>query len=819
MKRARLSGAALLPLVPLVPLVVIASCKGSGSSPGSATTNSSVAGAPPPQTLQLNVTSVDTTFTTRDHFIASVEMQIAGEPFAESMGRDLSGFSRDFVCQLSVCQASVYYDPALNDGKAGGPNGRTDLAGYGTGVESYEYSKQPMNNIAFESGAGTSLAFGPVLNPTGATGTDALAGLRAWVQKAAGDANTFARSGSPVVTPDNPLGWPGFWPTLQPFTQWDPHINASNADADDAGVLCTISSDDDPGASGALDCNEYECNYSSLNLPNRTAQISMTIGPGATGWTGWKEALWVLNYLQVMHDSNETGVNTVPDDQLALVGTAGNSILGNGGAGVSTVSGTYLGSSDIEGFQAANFLQILDNSAQEWLASLSTTDGATLGGFASLSDALNYSEASTLRWFPGSISVTEADDASGFPRPSSYGITSPSSDLLDLAGMLGGFSSIYALTDQANMQTGASQPVLAYFDGDPFPVQNQTPTGAPTLHDRTLAMVRVLVVNMDRLHFNAGAGVFVDDVTFAGSTPTPGTALSTDAAAYALLSLRTARRALDSQLVLYSNTKPDEQNVPCPLDSFPVVEGVSFGSRLDALIASESSVFYDKLTTADGYAYGGWDLSKNAPTDDGTTLDGHAAAIRGLLVAYLATGETKYRDRATAVFERLESAFYDPDARVYRTTAGDRSSTLTYTPRLFGILEGALRDTYELIAILPGNASMASEIEDRVGRLIKLVLNGWDDRDQDQDVEWPAECASTTALPDGGTLVHGGLQMAERVLSGESGSLTDSPGVDAGPRVVTSDREHDCVPEVSAVGLPAALANSVTFTITPYTPR
>jgi hypothetical protein len=317
-------------------------------------------------------------------------------------------------------------------------------------------------------------------------------------------------------------------------------------------------------------------------------------------------------------------------------------------------------------------------------------------------------------------------------------------------------------------------------------------------------MVRVLVVNMDRLHFNAGAGVFVDDVSFAGGTPTPGTTLTTDAAAYALLSLRTARRSLDSFLVLYSNTKPDMQNVPCPLDTFPSIEGVTFGSRLDTLISSESNVFYDKLTTADGLAYGGWDLAKDAPTDDGTTLDGHAAAIRGLLVAYLATGETKYRDRATAVFQRLESAFYDPTAR---------------TPRLFGILEGALRDTYELIGILPGNAAMASEIEDRVGRLIKVVLNGWDDRDQDQNVEWPGECASTTTLPDGSTLVHGGLQMAERVLSGESGSLKDQPGGDAGPRVVTTDREHDCVPEVSAVGLPSALANSVTFTLTPYTPQ
>jgi hypothetical protein len=36
--------------------------------------------------------------------------------------------------------------------------------------------------------------------------------------------------------------------------------------------------------------------------------------------------------------------------------------------------------------------------------------------------------------------------------------------------------------------------------------------------------------------------------------------------------------------------------------------------------------------------------------------------------------------------------------------------------------------------------------------------------------------------------------------------------------VITTDRENDCVPEISAAGLPAALANSITFTLSPYQP-
>ena len=758
---------------------------------------------PPPQTFALNVTAVDTTFVTEDHFIAAVEMQLSGEPFAQAMGRDLGGYSRDYSCQAAVCSASTYYDPSVTDG---GDAAVTDLAGFSSGVESYEYSKQPMNNIAFESGAGTSLLFGPVLNAGAATGTAALQLAQNWVEHLAGASNALSRF---VSTPGsdagdaNSLGWPGLWPSLQPFTSWDPSIRPTN----EAG--CSISSDDDPGAKGALTCNDYECDYTTLHLPNRTAQVSMAIGPGASGWAGWKEALWTLNYLQVMHDVKEQPITEVAPTQLANVGVPGNDVT----SGI--IPGTYLGSSDIEGFQAGNFIQILDNQAAQWLLQLTTADGATLGGFASLSDALAYSPSSPLRWFPGTIGVTEIPDASGFPMPARYSIVSSDSHLLDLAGLLGANASVYSLTDQANAQVGGSQPVLAYFDGDPFPVQNQIPDGEATLHDRALAMIRVLVVDIDRLHVDPVSGLLVDDATVPGGTPAIGTTISTDVAAYALLALRTARRALDSELTLYSNTTPDAQGIPSPLDSFPLVDGVPFATRLDQLIATLAGVFYDDLTLPDGQAFAGWDVRQAAATDSGSSLDAHTAAIRGLLTAYLATGATRYRDRAAQVFARLESAFYDPSARVYRAIAGDRSAQVTFTPRRFGLLQAALRDTYELVATLPGQ-TIGPLIEDRVGRLNKLVLNGWDDRDEDQAVEWPSECAQLGTGPDGQPLGLGGLQMAERVLTGESGSVLDL--FDAGTRVIATDREHDCVPEISAVGLPAALANSITFTLAPWSP-
>jgi hypothetical protein len=772
-----------------------------GSSNAADTSLSSEAGDAPavPQSYALRVTSVDTTFVTEDHFIASVEMQLSGEPFAQAMGRDLGGYSRDYSCTGSVCSPSIYQDPALQ-ADDGGPIVQIDLAGYSSAIESYEYSKQPMNGIAFESGAGTSLLFGPVLNPTGVTGAAALALGQSWFVHMAAGSNATNRFVTSAFSASNLLGWPGLWPTLQPFSSWNPAI----APTHDTG--CSISSDDDPGLKGALVSDNYECDYNTLHLPNRDAAVTKTIGPGSSGWTDWKEALWTLNYLQIMHGGHEDAITSVPPSRLADVGLPGNDVVGG------VFPGTYLGSSDIEGFQAGNFIQILDNQAAQWLAQLTTTDGTTLGGFGSLGAALAYDESAPLRWFPASLGVTETPDASGFPRPTSYAIASPDSHLIDLAGLLGAYASAYSLTDQGNLEVGGSQPALAYFDGDPFPVQNQTPDGEPTMHDRALAMLRVIVVDMDRLHVDPASGLFADAAT--GASPLRGTLLSSDVAAYTLLSLRTARRALDSELTLYSNTTPDTAGIPSPLDTFPPVGGATFSQRLDQLIDDLADVFYDKLTSSEGLAYAGWDGARSAPTDDGTSLDAHTAAIRGLLVAYLATGAVKFRDRAASVFGRLEAAFYDPTARVYRAVAGDRSPQVTFTPRRFGLLQAALRDTYELVAVLPGNESMGDLIEDRVGRLNKLVLNGWDDRDEDDVIEWPSECAQLGSGPDGKPLGLGGLQMAERALSGESGSVSDY--FDAATRVIATDREHDCVPEISAVGLPSALANSITFTLTPW---
>jgi hypothetical protein len=735
--------------------------------------------------IAITATVDSTRFVVREHMLAGGEMQISGEPLAEAMSRDLGGYSRD------VLPPDLFTDPQL---------GVTwiDLPGFSTAVESYEYSKQPMNFLAFESGAGTALshaahvpdlaaAIQHFAEASGAEGKWAFPAGTYPANNPVGNTNAGGH-GDPAT---NPLGWPGIWPTNHLFASFDPAI----APTSEVAQGCSISSDDSPQGVGTRElCADYECEATTLHLADRTAQIDSTITPGADGFATWKYGLWTLNYLQVMHDDQEAPVDAVAAADLAKVGTPG--------------FGVDVGSSFIEGFQAAMFVLESDARADDWLARLATGDGVTLSGFASRAAALAYDFTAAPRWFPGRIAVTETAGADGFPVPA-YALASADSELLDQVGVAMGYAEYFALTDHANVDVGGSQTARVYFDGDPFADDNQLADGEDTVHDRALAMIRVAVINLARFHAG-GDGVLVDHVGIQGTTAARGHTVATTSTAYAVIGLRTVLRSLGSQLELYSNNTPDAATTGA-LDALAIHDPSdatrTFGGLVRALIRAQAELLYTHLTDASGRAYAGWDTAAAQPTDQTDSLDAHTAAIRGLFASYLATGDTKYRDRALAVWARLDATFYDAAARIYRTepVTADLVFTVTYTPLRFALLQSTLRDMYELVATRPGGEALVLVLEERIGRLDKLVLNGWDDRDRDQRPT-VSECVRF----DGVHVALGGLQMGERTLTGETGRATDEAGV--GPPSV--DRDADCVPEIDDAKLPAALADAVTFTVT-----
>jgi hypothetical protein len=801
-------------------------CSGDNTPTNDGGTDASIEAPPPPPLVTITATVGSTTFVTREHFLASGEMQISGEPFAEAMGRVLADYSRDNPV------TDLYADTAANS-----QGTWIDLPGFSTAVESYEYSKQAMNTTAFESGAGTSLVYGPLVNASALHGAAATTNLSTFVQHFAQGSNalglfvfpagTFPQQPSLAFAPrgpgdanaigvgtgaENPLGWPGIWPTVHLFDSFDPTIAPTSA----GDLYCAISSDDDPaGCTGLTNCGalasaDYECDATTLHLPNRATQIHPFITPGADGFSAWKYGLWVLNYLQIMHDSTEAAVSTVASADLANVGSPGNQIVGADDTGTPTAAGTFLGSSNIEGFQAQMFILEIDNRGEDWLEHLATTDGATLGGFGSTLAAEKYDYLAPLEWFPA-IAVAESDDGSGFPMPA-YTVSSPDSHLLDLIGMTLGYSEFAAISDPSNADVGGAQPALSIFDGDPFPADNGKADGENTLHDRSLAMLRVALIDMDRIHADPASGVLVDDVTMAGNVPTRQPTVSTTSLAYSILAMRTALRSLSSQLELYSNNTPDSAIVSTPLDALPInhPSGDTFSQHVATMLKTQGDLLYNSLTTSDGHAYDGWDVGKSAPIDQSDTLDAHTAAIRGLFAMYLATGDVKYRDRAMAVYTRMDQIFYDVDARIYSSSPAPMTD-IVFTPVRFALLQSSLRDVYELVAARPGGEALEPVLEERVARLNKLILNGWDDRNYNRLVDWPAECVNVQGTDaQGQPLPRGGLQMAERTLTGETGAKQEQIAI-GGQRDATSDREHDCVPEIDDAKLPSSLADSVTF--------
>ena len=771
----------LLPLLSLLSL----SCRQSSTPPPPVVT------ATPTASFTSQMT--DSRFHTADHFLASIEMQISGEPFAQLLGRSLAGYARFRTTP------DLYTDP--NTGVV-----TIDPLSYSLAVESYEYSKQPMNNTSFESGAGLSLQYGPVLNPPNpnqATGDAAFILLRDRLSHLADQSGAAVTTW--VVGPppsDNPLnyyGWPGYWPVFAEFQSFDPHI------VPDGGLIQSCNFADTYAASHmrSSQVGLYECSSNSLNLPDRERQVTKVLDPTALGFATWKQALWVINYWQSLHDLHGNAIIAVADADLTNVGQPNNVVRGKyadpndptGKTLLDGIRGVFLGDIPLEGWQGLTMLDEMDNKSALLCQRLLTSDGVKLSGFATTKEAIAYDYSSPLRWWPAEIAVTETGSAPApgdswkyFPQPTSFTIQTATSRLRGLCAVAAGFAEFFALSDFSNPNVGGQLGSIVTFDGDPYPADNQLPDGEETPHDRALATVKIALVNLDRLHFDPAHHVLVDEAIVTAGTVKRGTTVSAFDAGYSIVMLRNALRSISSSLSLYSNDTPDTQGLPTALDGAAWNGAPApLATRITQLIRAQGDFILAHLMSPDGAVANAYDLTSDKADASPTRLESEAGAIRGLLDAYLATSDIKYRQAATRVYADLERRFWMKDVRAFRTTAGD-GGTLRYSPLSFGSLQGALRQYWKLVGSKPGSERVAAELLARIQRLNKLILNGWDDANADNKVQYPAECTGA------------GLQMAERALTGEMAHPEDK-----------GDREHDCVKEISLVKLPSALAGEVVF--------
>ena len=721
---------------------------------------------------------------------AAGEMQISGEPFAQHFaGRDLNDYDRGYLPpdQYILNNGSTTLTPVPT----------TDLFGFSTAVESYEYSKYHMNMVIQQTSAGVSLADGPLVAALpGATPKDRLVTRVGQLVITAGTAvGGWAVSPAPTNNTLNYLGFPGLWPTFAPFADFDPVMQPS------INVVkgCSIK-----GGYGGLPTSTmmtpmYECTYNTLHLPSPTTQEDRVVTPRVMGRAAWKQALWAIDFVGRIHDAGNNPVNAVNPSDLPAVGTLNNAVTATDPPGAAV--GTYVGSSPLEGMWGLVMVAAMDNAAEWVLSAMTTSDGATLStGFATKAQALAYDYTSPLVWFPASIAVTEDDTVVPYPSLTALALTDATSRSEDLAALLLGNSLFFGMTDARSVGVGQRVGMLATFDGDPFAADNGLPDGEATPHDRALAVLRVAFVDLDRMHADPTLGVLVDTASVAGGaggTITRGTTVTTTSLTHSLIALRQTILSLNGAITQYGAADPDPaedaKGILNPLAIHPTGGSTPlFSARVRSVFTSNAAFVRDVLTRADGSVSNGASLAGSAPVVDPTpaTLESQTAAIRALIEGFLVTGDTTYRDRARAVASHLDAAFYSAAARMYRGVEGG-ADDVHMTPERFGWLQSSLREVYKSAWVDGDHALGRNVLEDRIARLNKLFLNGWDDLNGDQKVDLAAECLGAR------------LQMAEQALTGELGRDTKN--------MPTADRDSDCVPELSHAKIGSVLAEEVHF--------
>jgi hypothetical protein len=743
-----------------------------------------------------------------DHLLfAAGEMQISGEPFASGFaGRNLGDYDRNWLPpnQYILNLGTVNVEPIL------------DLFGFGTAVESYEYSKYYMNMVVEETTAGVSLANGPVIaTRPGATPLAQLQNRMADILTSAGTAAArFATLPAPANNPLNYLGWAGLWPSFAPFADFDPTMDATSY----VTTGCSFSGGYASLSIGTIS-PDYECDYNTTHLTDPVGQVNRVLTPSTLGYAAWKEAIWAIDFAGRIHDLAGNQVNTVAAADLPLVGTFGNTVTATSPDG--SAVGTYIGSSPVEGMWGLTMLDTMDNAA-EWLRSaLLTEDGATLTGLSG-SAAMTYDYTSPLAWFPAAIAVTEDDTQQPYPPVTSLALTDATSTSEGLAALLLGHSMFFGMTDPRNAGVGQRIGLQATFDGDPFPSNVGTAIGQATAHDRALGVIRVAFVDLDRMHEDPTVGVLVDTATVSGTgaaqTVTRGASVTTSSLAHVLIGLRQTLLSVNGSITQYGAADPDPNvDVNCIFtqDNLaihpPATAGgdggvlPSFSQRVRSVFTTNAAFVMNVLTHADGSVVNGVTLAGGVATPLATpaTLQSQTSALRALVEAFLLTGDATYQTRAQAVARHLIGpAFYSARARMFRGVDGGPDE-VDMTPELFAFLESGLRETYKSLYV-PGDPALdRSVLADRIARAIKLFLNGWDDLNGNGSLspdagDYPSECILGQ---DGG--VNGGLQQAEQALTGEIGLNL------AGLHV--RDRDNDCVPELAHAGHASVMAADVHF--------
>lgn len=545
---------------------------------------------------------------------------------------------------------------------------------FAAGIESYEYSEEAMYALNYQSQMGPHIVNGPVNTARGGT----MADLGKRVIEVAG-AVGFSASEIPQ----------NMYPISVPYVSGSPEFAQKPDTTTVNGDEVEITTAKDNSKTVQVVVPAYFRDYKSLAW--NAASFDKSFNPAATGGIFLKEVMWSQDFLGGMHV-------TESDEEVE----ADSSIMDQDGK-------HSLGVSAADGFNGMMLTEMSIDKLQIMQQQLGF-DGKKLG----VKFGPDYNPKNGAVWFAHKVAVEEGTK-NGVKSIKGLKVSDASSQLRDTWLMLWPTAEFFAFTDQRTANSAQNPAFKAVFDGAPFAsapkvnADNNDSNDIVATDAFSLAnnISNLLFQNMAALHFNEKSGTFVTEY----QNGKQGNRVDVYDAAYSIVALSIYQRAKDALPVGYASAESSGVNL-----------NSKSGKKALSMIKAQADFIMDNLIGKNGLVSDGVTLGQKA--DANQSLDAQFASIRGLVAAFLATEDVKYKQAARSIYLAVERNMFDKGINTWAAKPGQAT---IHTPYTSAAISAGLREAILHLKNEEGENEPALELTaltDRYVSWFRGVING-----------------------------------------------------------------------------------------------
>lgn len=611
-------------------------------------------------------------FDTAANMLAYTELELSGEPLAESLGLD-----------LDVLDPDERNQPTEFD--------------YIAGIESYEFSEEAMYELNYRSGLGPNLVHG-LRNSLRGGGEASLRKQYSTLALAVSYPESDIAKNLNLISIPYRAGIPEFAAEVDVKTVSTETIEvyAKNGQLIEKETLIPA----------------YSQDYQSLTWVKDSE--NEIFEPAAIGALLLKEVMWSQDFMGGMHTS-------VGDEEVEATSSKmdHDSKYSLGVSALDGMNGLILTELSLEKMQYLQ--QVLGYNGQSLEHAISPNYDPTKMAIW-FPHEIRVATKLTSQDKRETKKITQLD------------VVDSSSQLRDQWLLLWPLSEYYAFSDQRTANTNQNPAFSAVFDGQPFvkaPLKNidgdfSNDVSANDAFSMASNLSHAVFKNLQALHFNSELGTLVDSYSAiqnngtknksANNTFSQGHDVTTYDAAYALVALSIFQRAQDALPVGYASASQNVSELK-----------TSQGKAALEMINQQANFIIDNLRQKNGLIADSAEINvdnsvaKKVKASDNASLDTQFAVMRGLTAAFLATGQEHFRIAARDLYTNIEKHYYDANLGTWKTPS--------YSPWSVAAISSAMR---EAILHLKNNESETlaslelSQLIKRYTRWFRVVVTGID---------------------------------------------------------------------------------------------